>query len=145
MNSIGQMWRAFDLMVQRAAGREVHGGLLKDKQFVQGFIADSYIDIQSARLMTLHAAEMSDQGLDGARTEISAIKVMVPAAYERVVDRAIQVWGAAGVSNDLPLARMFMGARTLRLADGPDEVHRILIAKNVLGRHAQGEGWDFGN
>ncbi len=145
MNSVGQMWRAFDLMVERASSREVHGGPLKDKQFVQGFIADSYIDIQAARLMTLHAAEKIDQGLDGARTDISAIKVMVPAAYSRVVDRAIQVWGAAGVSNDLPLAGMYMGARTLRIADGPDEVHRILIAKNVLGRYAKGESWDFGN
>lgn len=145
MNSVGQMWRAFDLMVQRAGTREVHGGPMKDKQFIQGFIADSYVDIQAARLMTLHAAEMTDRGLAGARTEISAIKVMVPAAYSRVVDRAIQVWGAAGVSNDLPLAAMYMGARTLRLADGPDEVHKILIAKNVLGRYANGESWDFGN
>ena len=69
----------------------------------------------------------------------------MPAAYHRVVDRAIQVWGAAGVSNDLPLNAMYVGARTLRIADGPDEVHRILIAKNVLGRYASGEGWDFGN
>jgi acyl-CoA dehydrogenase len=145
MNSIGQMWRAFDLTVERALSREVHGGLLKDKQFVQGFIADSYIDIQAARLMTIHAAEKVDQGLDGARTDISAIKVAVPAAYSRVVDRAIQVWGAAGVSNDLPLAGMYVGARTLRIADGPDEVHKILIAKNVLGRYESGEGWDFGN
>lgn len=145
MNSVGQMWRAFDLMVDRARAREVHGGLLQDKQFVQGFIADSYIDIQAARLMTLDAAEKIDRGLAGARTDISAIKIFVPAAYSRVVDRAIQVWGAAGVSNDLPLAGMYLGARTLRIADGPDEVHRILIAKNVLGRYAQGESWDFGN
>jgi acyl-CoA dehydrogenase len=145
MNSIGQMWRAFDLMVERARTREVHGGLLADKQFVQGFIADSYMDIQAARLMTIHCAEKVDQGLQGARTDISAIKVFVPAAYTRVVDRAIQVWGAAGVSNDLPLWGMYQGARTLRIADGPDEVHRILIAKNVLGHYAAGEGWDFGN
>src|SRR3990172_8509344 len=97
MNSIGQMWRAFDLMVQRAAEREVHGGKLETKQFVQGFIADSYIDIQAARLMTIHCAERMDRSLD-ARTEISAIKIFVPEAYHRVVDRAIQVWGAAGVS-----------------------------------------------
>ncbi len=145
MNSVGQMWRAFDLMVERADSRQVHGGLLKDKQFVQGFIADSYIDIQASRLMTIHAAEKIDQGLQQARTDISAIKVFVPAAYHRVVDRAIQVWGAAGVSNDLPLAGMYMGARTLRLADGPDEVHKILIAKNVIGRYESGESRDFGN
>ena len=145
MNCVGQMWRAFDLMAERAQVRQVHGGLLKDKEFIQGFIADSYIDIQASRLMTLHAAEKIDQGLQGARTDISAIKVFVPSAYTRVVDRAIQVWGAAGISNDLPLSGMYLAARTLRLADGPDEVHRILIAKNVLGKYAQGEGWDFGN
>ena len=143
MNSVGQMWRAFDLMVERLLTREVHGGLLKDKQFMQGFVADSYMDLQSARLMTIHAAEKVDRGDPEARTEISSIKVFVPAAYARVVDRAIQVWGAAGVSNDLPLANMYLTARTLRLADGPDEVHRILIAKNVLHHYEKGESWDF--
>ena len=144
MNSIGQMWRAFDLMVERAMAREVHGGLLETKQFIQGFIADSYMDIQAARLMTIHCAGNMAADLD-ARTDISAIKVFVPAAYERVVDRAIQVWGAAGVSGDLPLAAMYQGARTLRIADGPDEVHKILIAKNVLSKYHRGTGWDFGN
>jgi len=143
MNSIGQMWRAFDLMVERATMREVHGGKLETKQFIQGFIANSYIDIQAARLMTIHCAEKMEGG--DPRTDISAIKIFVPAAYERVVDRAIQVWGAAGVSGDLPLVGMFQGARTLRLADGPDEVHKILIAKNVLQKYHSGEGWDFGN
>jgi len=144
MNSIGQMWRAFDLMVQRATEREVHGGLLETKQFIQGFIADSYIDIQSARLMTIHCAERVDSGLD-ARTDISAIKIHVPQMYHQVVDRAIQVWGAAGVSGDLPLAGMYQGARTLRLADGPDEVHKILIAKNVLKQHQGAGSWNFGS
>jgi acyl-CoA dehydrogenase len=144
MNSIGQMCRAFDLMVERSLSREVHGGLLETKQFTQGFIADSYIDIQAARLMTIHCAEVMAASRD-ARTDISAIKVFVPAAYHRVVDRAIQVWGGAGVSGDLPLAAMYQGARTLRIADGPDEVHKILIAKNVLARYHDGLGWDFGN
>jgi acyl-CoA dehydrogenase len=145
MNSIGQMWRAFDLMVERAGEREVHGGLLRDKQFVQGFVADSYLDVQSARLMTINAAEKVDRGDPNARTDISAIKVFVPAAFQRVADRAIQIWGAAGVTSELPLAGMFLGARTLRLADGPDEVHRILIAKNVFRHYDAGESWDFGN
>ncbi|MEN8183416.1 MAG: acyl-CoA dehydrogenase family protein [Myxococcota bacterium] len=144
MNSIGQMWRAYDLMLERTMTREVHGGLLETKQFIQGFIADSYIDIQAARLMTIHCAEKMDSGVD-ARTDISAIKIFVPQAYHRVVDRAIQVWGAAGVSGDLPLAGMYQGARTLRLADGPDEVHKILIAKNVLKQYHAGGSWDFGN
>jgi acyl-CoA dehydrogenase len=145
MNSVGMMWRAFDLMVERTTQREVHGGLLETKQMVQQMIADSYLDVQAARLMTIDCAEKLASGQD-ARTDISAIKVFVPAAFHRVVDRAIQVWGAAGVTGDLPLQAMYTGARTLRLADGPDEVHRILIAKNVLAQYRDGErGWDFGS
>ena len=145
MNSVGMMWRAFDLMVERATEREVHGGLLETKQMVQQMIADSYLDVQSARLMTIDCAEKLASGQD-ARTDISAIKVFVPAAFHRVVDRAIQVWGAAGVTSDLPLQAMYTGARTLRIADGPDEVHRILIAKNVLAQYRDGErGWAFGS
>jgi acyl-CoA dehydrogenase len=144
MNSIGQMWRAFDLMVERTLVREVHGGLLKDKQFIHGFIAESYMDLQSARLMTINAAEKVANADPDARTAISAIKVFVPAAYHRVVDRATQVWGGAGVSNDLPLGQMYLTARILRLADGPDEVHKILIAKNILNRYEHGDGWNFG-
>src|SRR6202040_1313071 len=117
MDSVGQMWRAFDLMVERATTREVHGGKLETKQFIQGFIADSYIDIQAARLMPIHCAERMDSGGD-SRTDISAIKIFVPAAYTRVVDRAIQVWGAAGGAGGLPLGRRDPGARALRLADG---------------------------
>ncbi len=143
MNSIGQMWRAFDLMLKRVMTRDVHGGPMRDKQFVQGFIADSYIDIQAARLMTIHCAERIDAGVD-ARADISAIKVAVPAAFERVVDRAIQVYGAKGVSGDTPLEAMYRGARTLRILDGPDEVHRIVIAKRVLARYRDGMSWDFG-
>ncbi len=144
MNCVGQMWRAFDMMVRRAMDREVHGGVLSEKQFIQGFIADSYMDIQASRLMTIRCAEIMEQGLD-ARTDISAIKVFVPNAMTRVVDRAIQVHGALGVSADTPLEGMYRGARTLRLADGPDEVHRILIAKNVLHTYRNGGCWDFGN
>jgi acyl-CoA dehydrogenase len=143
MNCIGQMWRAFDMMVRRSMQREVHGGLLAEKQFIQGFIAESYMDIQASRLMTIRCAELMESGLD-ARTDISAIKVFVPNAMHRVVDRAIQVHGALGVSAETPLEGMYRGARTLRLADGPDEVHRILIAKNVLKRYASGDSWDFG-
>ena len=143
MNCVGQMWRAFDMMVKRAIEREVHGGMLETKQFIQGFIADSYMDIQAARLMTIRCAEIMESGAD-PRTDISAIKVFVPNAMHRVVDRAIQVHGGLGVSSDTPLEGMYRGARTLRLADGPDEVHRILIAKNVLQKYHEGESWDFG-
>ena len=143
MNTIGQMWRAFDLMVRYTTERNVHGGKLETKQFVQGFIADSYIDIQAARLMTIHCAEVMDKEGD-PRVDISAIKVFVPAAGERVIDRAIQCHGWRGVSGDTPLAGMFQGFRTLRLADGPDEVHRILIAKEILKKYHDGLSWDFG-
>jgi acyl-CoA dehydrogenase len=142
MNSVGQMWRAFDLMVERILTREVHGGLLKDKQFMQGFIADSYMDLQAARLMTIHAAEKVDQGDPQARTEISAIKVFVPAAYARVVDRAIQVWGAAGVSSDLPLAAMYLGAHPApgrRSRRGAPHPHRQERAAPLR----EGRSWDF--
>ncbi|MDK1020611.1 MAG: acyl-CoA dehydrogenase family protein [Candidatus Hydrogenedentes bacterium] len=143
MDCVGQMWRAFDLMVKRMTEREVHGGLQETKQFLQGFIADSYMDIQAARLMTIHCAEVIDSG-NNPRTDISAIKVFVPNAFHRVVDRAMQVYGGLGVCSDLPLEGMYKHARTLRLADGPDEVHRILIAKNVLKRYHSGQCWDFG-
>ena len=143
MNSIGQMWRAFDLMLKRTVEREVHGGKLETKQLIQGFIADSYIDIQTARLMTIHCAEvMEAEG--NPRVDISALKVYVPNAMHKVVDRAIQVYGWKGVSSDLPLAGMYQGARTLRLADGPDEVHRVLIAKEILKKYHEGLSWDFG-
>jgi len=143
MNTIGQMWRAFDIMVKYSTEREVHGGKLETKQFIQGFIADSYMDIQASRLMTIHCAEIMDKEGD-ARVDISAIKVFVPAAGTRVVDRAIQIHGWRGVSSDTPLAGMYQGFRTLRLADGPDEVHRILIAKEILKKYHDGLSWDFG-
>ena len=97
-------------------------------------IADSLIDIQAARLMTLHCAEKMEAGGD-ARTEISAIKVAAPNVAARVVDRAIQAHGALGVSDDVPLASMYAHLRTLRLADGPDEVHRMAVARRELRRH----------
>lgn len=143
MNAIGSMWRAFDLHCKRAVSRDVHGGKLETKQFTQGDIADSYMDIQAARLMTIHCANRIEAGVD-ARADISAIKVFVPAAFSRVVDRAIQAHGAMGVSGDTPLAGMYTGARTLRIADGPDEVHRIVIARTVLKAYHAGESWDFG-
>lgn len=138
MYAVGQMQRAFNLMLDRASVRDVRDGRLCDKQFVQGFIADSYADIQTARLMTIHAAEEIERNSPRARVEISTIKVVVPQTWHRVVDRAIQVWGAAGITDDLPLAQMYLGARMLRIADGPDEVHRIAVAKALLREHAGG-------
>ena len=130
MNTIGQMWRAFDIMVKYSTEREVHGGKLETKQFIQGFIADSYMDIQASRLMTIHCSEIMDKEGD-ARVDISAIKVFVPAAGTRVVDRAIQIHGGMGVSQDTPLAKFYVYARTVRLADGPDEVHMFQLGRNL--------------
>jgi acyl-CoA dehydrogenase len=144
MYAVGQMTRAFHLMVERIATRDVRGGPLSDKQFVQGFIAESYADIQSARLLTIHAAEQIDAGAPSSRVDISSIKVEVPQAWHRVVDRAIQVWGAAGFTDELPLAQGYLSARMLRIADGPDEVHRIAVAKAVLKQFAAGCDWVFG-
>ncbi|MDP6381271.1 MAG: acyl-CoA dehydrogenase family protein, partial [Phycisphaerae bacterium] len=142
LNCVGQMWRAFDIMVKYMTVREVHGGLQETKQFLQGFIADSYMDIQASRLMCIRCAELIDRGVN-PRVDISAIKVFVPNAFHRVVDRCIQVLGAKGVTNDTPVAGMYTAARNLRIADGPDEVHKILIAKSVLRRYHDGRSWDF--
>ena len=143
MNSVGAMWRAFDLMVERSMEREVHGGLLETKQMIQGFIADSYMDIQAARLMTINCAEKMAAG-ENARTDISSIKVFVPSAFHRVVDRAPWYMATKGRSLVTPAAPHTWIARSLRLADGPDEVHRILMAKTVLSQYRSGEGWAFG-
>lgn len=142
MNCIGHMWRSFDLMVKRMTERKVHGGLLESKQMMQDFVAESYMDIQTARLLTIRCAEKIDAGED-ARTDISAVKVYVPRVLHQVVDRAIQVYGGIGLSSDLPLASFYLAARTLRLADGPDEVHKILIAKNILSQYHRGGTVDF--
>ncbi|WP_439136206.1 acyl-CoA dehydrogenase family protein [Pseudomaricurvus sp.] len=142
MNCIGHMWRSFDLMVKRMTERKVHGGLLESKQMMQDFVAESYMDIQTARLLTIRCAEKIDAGED-ARTDISAVKVYVPRVLHQVVDRAIQVYGGIGLSSDYPLASFYLAARTLRLADGPDEVHKILIAKNILGHYHRGGTMDF--
>ncbi|MBU3069519.1 acyl-CoA dehydrogenase family protein [Aestuariicella sp. G3-2] len=142
MNCVGHMWRSFDLMVKRMTERKVHGGLLESKQMMQDFVAESYMDIQTARLLTIRCAEKIDAGED-ARTDISAVKVYVPRVLHQVVDRAIQVYGGIGLSSDLPLASFYLAARTLRLADGPDEVHKILIAKNILSHYHRGGTVDF--
>jgi acyl-CoA dehydrogenase len=103
---------------------------------IQEWIADSRIEIEQARLLTLKAAWLMDTaGNKGARIEISAIKVVAPNVALRVVDRAIQAHGGGGVSDDFPLAAMWAGLRTLRFADGPDEVHRMQVARRELRRY----------
>ncbi|WP_029430754.1 acyl-CoA dehydrogenase family protein [Blastococcus sp. URHD0036] len=133
MRWLGVCRRAFDMMCERAVSREVSGGLLADKQTVQNWIADSYAEIQGLRLMTLHAAWVIDQkGVPEARTEIAAIKYHGAKVLMDVLDRAIQVHGALGVSSDMPLEYLYRRARASRIYDGPDEVHRVTVARRVL-------------
>ena len=136
MRALGMAERAYELMVARTLSRTTFGKRLAEQGVVQEWIADSRIEIEQARLLTLKAAWLMDTaGKKGARFEISAIKVVAPAVALRVVDRAIQVHGGGGVSQDFPLASMWAHLRTLRFADGPDEVHRMSIARREL-RHA---------
>jgi len=137
MRSIGAAERALELMCLRARSRVAFGGPLADKGVVQEAIANSRIEIDQARLLTLHAAWLMDTvGNKAARGAISAIKVAVPQMAARVIDRAIQVHGGAGLSQDFPLAQAYALQRYLRLADGPDEVHRTVVAKLELRKYA---------
>ena len=137
MRAIGAAERALELMCQRAAERVTFGQPLAMRANVQDWIAESRIEIEMARLLTMKAAWLMDTvGNKHARTEIAAIKVAAPNAALKVIDRAIQVHGGGGVCDEFPLARMYAHVRTLRLADGPDEVHKMSIARRELRRHA---------
>lgn len=136
MRSIGVAERALDLMIGRATSRIAFGKPLAEQGVVQQQIAESRMEIEQVRLLVLKAAWMIDNvGARGARTEIAAIKVMAPRVALAVLDRAIQVHGGGGVSDDFPLAAMWAGVRTLRLADGPDEVHVRTVARVEIGKH----------
>jgi len=130
MRAIGMAERALSLMIKRAASREAFGSVLVKQGVIQEWIATARIEIEQARLLVLKAAWMIDTvGAKGARKEIAAIKVAVPQMAERVIDHAIQSYGGAGVSQDTVLAAMYAGIRTLRIVDGPDEVHIRDIAR----------------
>jgi acyl-CoA dehydrogenase len=130
MRAIGMAERALSLMIQRSLVRSPFGKELAQQGVVQQWIAQGRIDIEQARLLVLKAAWMIDTvGAKAARKEIAAIKVAVPAMAERIIDNAIQSFGGAGVSQDTPLAAMYAGIRTLRIVDGPDEVHLRDIAR----------------
>jgi acyl-CoA dehydrogenase len=136
MRCIGVAERALDLMCRRVTERVAFGRPIAEQGVVREWIADSRIEIEQARLLTLKAAHLMDTvGAKGAAIEISAIKVVAPNMALRVVDRAIQAHGGGGVSDDFPLAAMYAGLRTLRFADGPDEVHRRQVARTELARH----------
>ena len=142
MRWLGQMQRAFELMCEYALVRETSSGRLADKQTIQNWIADSYAEIQACRFMTLDAAHKIDGG-DEARVEVSAIKFYAAKVLNDVIDRAIQVHGARGLTDETPLAQMAMHARAGRIYDGPDEVHRQVVAKRILKAFANGDGWQF--
>ena len=130
MRAIGMAERALSLMIKRTIGRETFGKELVQQGVIQEWIAQARIDIEQARLLVLKAAWMIDNvGAKGARKEIAAIKVAVPQMAERIIDHAIQSYGGAGVCQDTPLAGLYAGIRTLRIVDGPDEVHIRDIAR----------------
>jgi acyl-CoA dehydrogenase len=133
MRLIGAAERALELMCRRVTGRTAFGRPLAEQGVIQDWIAESRVRIESARLLVLKTAWLMDTvGNKGAHTEIQAIKVATPAMAEWVIDRAIQAHGAAGVSQDLPLAHLWASARSLRFADGPDEVHKRSLARREL-------------
>jgi acyl-CoA dehydrogenase len=136
MRSIGAAERALKLMCERAISRVAFGQEIARQGVVREQIAESRMEIDQARLLVLKTADLIDKhGAKGARGEIAAIKVIAPRIALRVIDRAIQVHGAGGVSEDFPLARMYAGLRTLRIADGPDEVHVRTVARQELGKY----------
>ncbi|MBT2688707.1 acyl-CoA dehydrogenase [Bacillus sp. ISL-47] len=136
MRLIGAAERALEELCKRVQNRVAFGNSLSSQGVIREWIADSRIEIEQARLLTLKAAHMMDTvGNKVAKTEIAMIKVVAPSMALKVIDRAIQGFGAAGVSDDVPLAALWANARTLRLADGPDEVHRAQVAKLELKKY----------
>jgi acyl-CoA dehydrogenase len=142
MRWLGQMQRAFELLCTRALAREAFGSRLADKQTVQSWIADSAAEIHACRLMTLAAAHKIDGG-DEARVEISLIKFYAARVLNDVIDRAVQVHGALGLTDRTPLAAMLAAARAGRIYDGPDEVHRMVVSRRILAEFEHGDGWRF--
>jgi acyl-CoA dehydrogenase len=136
MRWLGQSRRAFDMLCERAVSRYTHGSYLAEKQTIQNWVADSLAEMTAARLMTLHAAWKMDQvGAPAARVEIAMIKYYGAQVLYNVIDRAIQVHGSLGFSTDLPLEHMYRAARAARIYDGPDEVHRVTVARQTLKQY----------
>ncbi len=142
MRTIGQATKALDMMCERALSRETQGGILAEKQFVQGYIADSYAQLTQFRLFVLYTAWSIDKYNDyrKVRKDIAAVKVLMPDVLHDIALRSVQVHGALGVSNELPLHRMLLGSAVLGLADGPTEVHKVTVARQVLRDHKATEG-----
>jgi acyl-CoA dehydrogenase len=142
MRWLGQMQRAFELMCSYSLEREAFGSRLADKQTIQNWIADSAAGIHACRLMTLDAARKIDEG-DEARVEVSVIKFFAAQVLHDVIDRAIQVHGARGLTDETPLAEMYANARAARIYDGPDEVHRMVVSRRILKEFENGGVWRF--
>jgi acyl-CoA dehydrogenase len=142
MRWLGQMQRAFELLCTYSLEREAFGSRLADKQTVQNWIADSAAEIHACRLMTLDAAHKIDEG-DEARVEVSVIKYYAAGVLHDVIDRAIQVHGARGLTDETPLAEMYANARAARIYDGPDEVHRMVVSRRILKEFERGGVWRF--
>jgi acyl-CoA dehydrogenase len=142
MRWLGQMQRAFELLCSYSLEREAFGSRLADKQTVQNWIADSAAEIHACRLMTLDAAHKIDAG-DEARVEVSVIKYYAAQALHDVIDRAVQVHGARGLTDETPLAEMYANARAARIYDGPDEVHRMVVSRRILKEFEKGGVWRF--
>jgi acyl-CoA dehydrogenase len=135
MRALGMAERALELLVRRAASRTTFGKLIVEQGVVQDVIANARMDLEMARLLVLKTAWLMDTvGNRGARTEVAAIKAVVPRLVARIVDQALQIHGAGGVSDDFPLASMYAHVRTLRIADGPDEVHVMSVARQEVKR-----------
>ena len=139
MRTIGLAKKALDMMCERVLSRETAGSRLADKQFVQGYIADSYAQLVQFRLFVLYTAWEIDKYNDykKVRKDISAVKAAMPKVFHDVAARALQVHGSLGMSDDTPLAGMWRFMRMLRVADGPDEVHKMVIARRELNRAAK--------
>jgi acyl-CoA dehydrogenase len=136
MRTIGAAERALELLCRRALSRTTFGKRVAERANIQDWIAEARIELEMIRLLTLKTAWLMDSvGSKGARVEVSAIKVAAPNTALKIIDRAIQVHGGAGVAQDFPLAKMYAAIRTLRLADGPDEVHKMTIARRELRRY----------
>jgi alkylation response protein AidB-like acyl-CoA dehydrogenase len=140
MRWLGQATRAFELLCDRLNSRVAFGEPLAAKQLMQAHVFESYAEIQSCRLLTLHAAHAIDRG-EQARVEIGAIKVVGARMLHNVIDRAIQAYGAAGLTDDTPLSFMYRAARFGRIYDGPDEVHIHTVARRILKPSRDGAGW----
>jgi acyl-CoA dehydrogenase len=138
MRTIGMAQKALDMTCERALSRKTQGDLLSNKQFVQGYIADSYAQLMQFRLYVLYTAWSIDKHNDyrKVRKDIAAVKVLMPGVLHDIAWRAIQVHGALGVSNEMPFHRMLLGASVMGLADGPTEVHKITVARQVLRDYA---------